>query len=214
MTYKHLLTALGMTLAALVLRILSLSPTLNWFASVAVVLIPGAIAAWTMMLSGGQTTRWRLRHSLRDEAADEELDHLDNGLRFLVQNAGMIILETNQEGLFLEAPQTFAGYTERLIPGILPGGRLIRQRVTSRRALQGRLKKATPPQSEEKQTLGERWPRLPAPIASLPLPSSLAKHLPVSEERLMIALEHPFDGPSTLPFDSAQDKLRAGRTLH
>jgi len=212
MTYKHLLTALGITLAALIIRILSLSPTLNWFVSLAMVLIPGAIAAWTMMLSGAQTTRWRLRHSLKDEAADEELDHLDNGLQFLVQNAGMIILETNREGLFLEAPQAFAGYAERLIPGILPGGRLIRQRLpaqtgaTSRRALRGRLKKAMPPQSEEKQTLGERWPGLPAPIASLPLPSSLAKHLPVSEERHLIALGHP-------PREALLWGLQEGRTM-
>jgi hypothetical protein len=91
--------------------------------------MPGAIAAWTFMLGHTQTTRWRLRHSLAGEIAGEELDHLDRGLGFLVQNARIVVLETNGDGLFLEVPAAFAGYTERLIPSILPGARLARHEL-------------------------------------------------------------------------------------
>lgn len=126
MTYKHLLMALGLVPLVLILRLLNLASALNGLASLTMVLVPGAVAAWTFMLGHTQTTRWRLRHSLADEVTDEVLDHLDRGLGFLVQNARMVVLETNEDGLFLEVPGAFAGYAERLIPSVLPGARLAR----------------------------------------------------------------------------------------
>ena len=77
------------------------------------------------LLAGeGDLTRWQLRYQMD---AEDNLEHLENVLRFLAAKAGRFTVEANAAGLFLELPSGLDRYVEAHLPKALPELRLSRK---------------------------------------------------------------------------------------
>jgi len=82
------------------------------------------LAAGCLALGGGgpPVTCWQIRYVLEDQ----ELGRLDETLKFLAAKAGLVVLEANGQGLFLETPRPFDEYVEAQLPKALPEARVSR----------------------------------------------------------------------------------------